>query len=483
MSSDDPFSERDDSDRTVIRPNPGGRRPPVAPSHAPQTAPPPPQPAAPTGVPEAGPARPGAAADLGYGIPAAAAPRRAQGIPGGADGEALLQLSFTGMNRLVACGAPLFALVSRISNRAQHADPERLRQNVIGEVREFENRALQAGCDDKDVKVARYAICATIDDVVLNTPWGESSSWSQQSMVATFHREVVGGDRFYDLLARLERDPSNSIEMLEFLYMCLSLGFEGRLRVEQGGAARHVEVRAGLARLIRAQRGPLEHDLSPHWPGVSVPIRALSAWRPVWIGLGSAAAILTMGYLGLSWALGGSSDTLTGRLSALEPGLTPVIDIKAPPPKPVAVPVPEKFKAFLQDEITEGLVEISTDANTIVIRLTGAGMFGSGSNVLQDKFKGPVARIAVALNDEVGPVVVVGHSDSIPIKSSRYASNMELSLDRAEAVRALIAPKLDDPKRVKAEGRADKQPLATNETREGRALNRRIEVLLVRTEN
>ena len=84
-------------------------------------------------------------------------------------------------------------------------------------------------------------------------------------MVATFHREVVGGDRFYDLLARLEQDPSNNIEMLEFLYMCLSLGFEGRLRVEQNGCAPGTwKSASGLARLIRNQRGPVEREISPH---------------------------------------------------------------------------------------------------------------------------------------------------------------------------------------------------------------------------
>src|SRR5690606_10844082 len=105
--------------------------------------------------------------------------------------------------------------------------------------------------------------------------------WGQQSMVATFHRETVGGDRFYDLLARLEQDPANNIDLLEFLYMCLSLGFEGRLRVEAGGPEKHLNTRAGLAKLIRAHRGEVEHDLSPRWKGVEKPYRPLSISKPV----------------------------------------------------------------------------------------------------------------------------------------------------------------------------------------------------------
>ncbi|RYH09355.1 type IVB secretion system protein IcmH/DotU [Tropicimonas sp. IMCC6043] len=476
MASDDPFSESDDSERTIIRPNPGGRRPaqstPVSPQQPAYQQPP--QPSGASG------------GSMGYGIPAGGTPGGARSGQSARDEAALLPLAFTGMNRLVACAAPLFSLISRISNRAQHADPDKLRQSVIGEIREFESRAHQAGCSDQDVKIARYAICATLDDVVLNTPWGENSSWSLQSMVATFHREVVGGDRFYDLLARLEQDPPNNIEMLEFLYMCLSLGFEGRLRVEQNGGQRHLDVRAGLARLIRGQRGPVEREISPHWKGLEVPNKALSIWRPVWIAASVAAVVLLASFFALSWLLGGATENVTGRLASLEPNTPPRIDIKAPPPPPPPAPVvavPEKFKEFLNQEIAEGLVEVESDANTITIRIKGAGMFASGSNVLQEKFVKPVNRVAEALNDETGKVLVVGHSDSVPIRSSRYASNMELSLDRAKTVENMIAAVLNDPSRLSAEGRADSEPLATNETAEGRAKNRRIEVLLVRTES
>ena len=56
------------------------------------------------------------------------------------------------------------------------------------------------GVPAQTVKIARYAICATIDDVVLNTPWGGTGVWAQSSMVGTFHKETHGGERFYDLV-------------------------------------------------------------------------------------------------------------------------------------------------------------------------------------------------------------------------------------------------------------------------------------------
>ena len=106
-------------------------------------------------------------------------------------------------------------------------------------------------------------------------------------------------------------------------------------------------------------------------------------------------------------------------------------------------------------------------------------MFGSGSDQLSKAFRTPVQRLAEALNDEKGKIIVVGHSDNIPIRSSRFPSNMALSLARAKSVMAGMAKVMTDPARLSAEGRADQDPIADNGTREGRAKNRRIEILLV----
>ncbi len=464
MSDEDPFAEPDDTDKTVIRPNPGGRRTPApaAPAPAPTAAPEPQTaPVDAIGVPVSAPASP-------------AAPRTAEAT-----------VALTGMNQLVACASTLFSLISRIRNRAQHMDPDKLRQSVVAEVRAFENRALQAGIPAQTVKVARYALCATLDDVVLNTPWGGQSSWGLQSMVGTFHRETVGGDRFYDLLARLEKEPSTNIDMLEFLYMCMSLGFEGRLRVEQGGSEKHLRIRESLARIIRAQRGPVERDLSPHWEGVQKPFRPLSLWRMVWIAVGVTAGLLALQFVGLSWALSTSTERVVGQLSVIDSGPVAELQRRAPPPPP-APPAPtaeeqlRKVEGFLQPEIDDGIVEVFQKGNTLIVRIKGSGMFGSGSDQLSAPFRAPVDRVARALNDEPGPVIIAGHSDNVPIRSSRFPSNMALSLARAKSVMEKMSEALDDPSRLSAEGRADKEPIADNATREGRAANRRIEVLLVR---
>ncbi len=486
MAGHDPFAEPDDSERTVIRPNPGGRRTPGAAPAAPSAQ---------AGVPNyPQPQAPAYGGGASYGVPEPprAAPAAAAQAPQaeGKAGESPIQLAMTGMNRLNATAAVLFALISRIRNRAQHMEPDTLRRNVVAEVRNFESRAIAAGIDPNQVKIARYAICATLDDVVLNTPWGEQSNWALQSMVGTFHKETVGGDRFYDVLARLEKDPANNIELLEFMYMCLSLGFEGRLRLDQGGTDKHLRIREGLARIIRAQRGGVEADLSPRWKGVDKPYRSVSAWKPVYIAVAVIAAILSMMFGGLSYSLSGESSRQLAVMDSLDPGVPPVLERPAPPPPPPPPPPPNpQGKAqkdvvveFLKPEIEDGLIQVFEDATKLTVRVKGQGMFASGSDKLAKGYDEKIERLSKGLKDQPGRILIVGHSDNVPIRSSRFPSNQHLSLSRAESVMKSMAKHLPG-ERLQAEGRAEKEPLESNDTAEGRAANRRIEVILLKAEN
>jgi type VI secretion system protein ImpK len=317
-------------------------------------------------------------------------------------------------------------------------------------------------------------------------------------MVGTFHKETVGGDRFYDVLARLEKDPPNNIELLEFMFMCLSLGFDGRLRVEQGGVDKHMQIRNGLARIIRAQRGPVEQDLSPRWRGVERPHRALSAWKPIYIAVGVTATILALTFSTLTYLLGTSSDRLLGAMASIDRGVPPLLDRPAPPPPPPPPPPPdagpdqvEVISGFLEPEINEGLIRVFQTATTITVRIKGVGMFASASDQLTEGYPERIERLANALKDQPGKLLIVGHSDNVPIKSRRFQSNMALSLARAESVMKQMSAILG-PERLSAEGRADAEPVCNdgtpacterNNSKEGRDENRRIEIILLKAES
>lgn len=114
-----------------------------------------------------------------------------------------------------------------------------------------------------------------------------------------------------------------------------------------------------------------------------------------------------------------------------------------------------------------------------MVILKGDGLFASASTVVRDRYEPVIDRIAQAMNNVSGKILVVGYSDNVPIRSARFASNYELSLERARSVQKQLQGSLSQPERVKAEGRGEINPVAPNTTPENRARNRRVEITLL----
>ena len=130
----------------------------------------------------------------------------------------------------------------------------------------------------------------------------------------------------------------------------------------------------------------------------------------------------------------------------------------------------------------QGLVSVREDAQTIGVRIAGDGMFPSGRADVLDEVKPLLARIGQALNDQPGDILVTGHTDSQPIRSLKFPSNWDLSLARAKAAAALIGGPMTEPARLTSEGKNSSQPVASNDTAQGRKLNRRIELVISKAE-
>jgi type VI secretion system protein ImpK len=155
----------------------------------------------------------------------------------------------------------------------------------------------------------------------------------------------------------------------------------------------------------------------------------------------------------------------------------------APPPPPRETPRVDRIRAALAKELGAGQVTVDTRGDFIVIEIDNALLFGSGGVETKPDFAPVADDIAAALSAEPGPIRIVGHTDNVkPRKSGTYKSNYDLSVARAEAVRVLLAPKIGDATRLTVEGKGEDEPIADNATAEGRAKNRRIEVMLARKE-
>ncbi|WP_051311258.1 MotB family protein [Zooshikella ganghwensis] len=141
--------------------------------------------------------------------------------------------------------------------------------------------------------------------------------------------------------------------------------------------------------------------------------------------------------------------------------------------------VAEKLTASLKEEVDQGSIEVETRGSNIVIRIQEKGSFGSGAANLRPSFIPTMEKIRNQLAATEGLISVEGHTDSIPIETAEFPSNWALSSARAVMVaHEMLADGRIPPSRIEVKGFADTQPLVPNNTRENRAKNRRVEIVV-----
>jgi len=194
---------------------------------------------------------------------------------------------------------------------------------------------------------------------------------------------VRSGERFFDLLSGMQREPGRYLPALEICYMCLALGMRGRYRLASRGGDEIERIRQGLYQVLARLNGAWERDLSPHWRGVDSPHRGPSRSVPTWVAAAVALSLLAFGYIFASNHVNSNGDALQQRIAQLPPGQPPVIAREAAPVAPApASDQPDtvaRFRKFLAPEIGAGLVVVEGDAQRMVVRIVGRGMFESAA--------------------------------------------------------------------------------------------------------
>ena len=441
--NNDPFAAFG-SDRTVIKPSAG--RAPRAGSAAPEGA-------GGTGAGAAAPATSGRDAPL-----------------------AMDALMSTSINPLVAAAAPLLAAGPRVRTTARHPNPAGLKDALADGIRKFEAQARAQGLPNEQVVAGRYILCTFLDECAASTPWGGAGAWSAQSLLVQFHNETWGGEKVYQLMSKLAENVDANRNLLELLYMVLALGFEGRYRVLDNGRAQLDSVRERLVQMLRQSRGTYEKALSPRWQGVEQRVAKMHEGLPLWVLASVVALLLGAVFAGLRFKLGGDANAPFSVLAGLDAKAAQVTAATPPPPPPPPAPKP-RLAGFLKPEIEAGLVQVQDLADRSIVTIKGDGFFEPGSAVISGSVLPLLGRIAQALNDTPGKVLITGHTDNQPIRTLRYPSNWHLSQDRADAVKTEVT-KTVKVERMRSEGRADSEVVADNNTAPGRAKNRRVEITL-----
>lgn len=163
----------------------------------------------------------------------------------------------------------------------------------------------------------------------------------------------------------------------------------------------------------------------------------------------------------------------------------PVIGIPgsvSPLPLPVALAEPDLSNDLLSGLALDGLdknIEVIVNKGTVSFRISSEVLFSSAEANLSGPGLGVMGRLVPALNSVASyRIVVEGHTDNVPIQTERFPSNWELSTGRAASVVRYLQSQGVDAARMRATGYADTRPIAPNDTAQGRATNRHVEVIL-----
>jgi len=365
-----------------------------------------------------------------------------------------------GLNPLVAAANPVLAVVAQIRHSLRHPDPDGLRASLRQGIAAFEEAARAAGASEDAVAAASTALGALVNESAASTPWG--AAW-----------QTGDGEEVFQLLDRLLTDPAANRDLLEFLYVCLALGYEGRYRRAPDGRQALVELRAKLLERLRAERPSSDGELSGHWRGVLAPARRPAGALGLWAAGAGAALLLAGLYIAYSLSLGGLSDPVARELAQLKAAAAPET-ARAASPAAATPRIAEQLAA----EVARGEIAVTDAAGTSTIVIRSDRLFASGSARLEGGVEPVVLRVTEALDKVQGTIVVTGHTDDVPIRTARFPSNWELSTERAASVVKLMQSRIKDVGRLKAEGLADSAPAAPNDSAANRARNRRVEIIL-----
>ncbi|MEO0422880.1 MAG: flagellar motor protein MotB [Pseudomonadota bacterium] len=143
-----------------------------------------------------------------------------------------------------------------------------------------------------------------------------------------------------------------------------------------------------------------------------------------------------------------------------------------------------KVVEALEEQLKDGELELEWDRDTITIHIQEKASFDSGSADLKQDFVPVIHRIRDLLAELSGQISIEGHTDNVPIATARFRSNWELSASRAVSVtQEMLGNKVLEPERFLVIGHADTDPVESNDSREGRAANRRVDVLIDRNKD
>jgi len=298
-------------------------------------------------------------------------------------------------NPLIAHAAPVLSMIAAVQSGRWQPSLQELHNSAKAAIAEFES-AIDPLYPESVRQRAKYAVCATVDDVAQNLPgigWG-ASQWAQRNMVVTFFKESIGGDRFFVFVKEMLRDPEGNRDLIELFHTSLAVGFEGRNRALPDGRGRNQEVMVTLYNALKHVRELSHTEIVSHWKGEDVPRKPVNFWGLIALCAGVATAVCFFVYLTLFGLLIGNGNVPGKSVAALLPDEPVTLSRFASVLEIPSTDRELRLKEFLKNEIEVGLVTV--EGNRVI---TGVGaLFAPASDQLLEGRQAIFERIGAHYN-------------------------------------------------------------------------------------
>jgi type VI secretion system protein ImpK len=196
-----------------------------------------------------------------------------------------------GSKNLLNLCAESFLLVLHIQAGNDPGHPEDLRKSISLLFQDLERRAKRQNQSEEDIKATRYALCALIDETILNSRWAFKGEWKDQPLQLEYFGEPLAGVRFFDLLGRVRKKGHDKVDLLEVFCMCLVLGLQGKYKNERQEEL--AEATRALVEEVNTLRGG-HSGLAPHWKLPEEPVEAPPKTIPRWAWITGVASIFVV---------------------------------------------------------------------------------------------------------------------------------------------------------------------------------------------
>ncbi|WP_158780614.1 type VI secretion system protein TssL, long form [Pantoea sp. BAV 3049] len=369
-------------------------------------------------------------------------------------------------NPLLEAVQPLLRALSDMPDSMQsseHADV--LKRSLKNEINLFSVVCDEVEISWKKMAIVRYCICTALDEAAHTTPWGLQAGWSQSNLLNHFEGDNDGGNKFFLLIGRLSMNPHEYVDVLEVLLRILGLGFEGRYSILEDGDRQLTKIRQRLLTIIQSTRDSMPSALSPHGLVVRGSKKRERLIIPVRVTCLLAAILVASTYIWCKYWLSVHELDLQKRIYAMQR-----LNVSKPP-----VVARLRLAILLKEEIRKQLVSVDeTQAQSKVV-FRGDSIFLSGSDKIIPDMEPILQRVAKEVHRVNGKVIIVGHTDSTPVKTKAFPNNKVLSEKRAADVARYFIAEGIDPAKITVQGAGDSQPVSSNKDKQGRAQNRRVE--------